>query len=149
MGWTKRSAAVSLLLSMEEHRKQAGLRLVQLRESRGWSQEDLAQHAKLSVKTVSRFENGRHDGRRDTIRKLLKALEVDETTLLGEPPVPLGLGPTQLDRIELKLDELLSRLPDPAEEIERETAEAARQAALRGADSAASERKTRRSGKAR
>lgn len=130
VGWTKRSAAVTVLLAMEEHRKRAGLRLVQLREAKGWNQEDLAHESGLSVKTISRFENGRHDGRRSTLRSLASALDVDEAVIVGDPPDPLGLaGPNggdgdQLDRIEAKLDELLDLLrptgepESPAEVLE-------------------------------
>jgi transcriptional regulator with XRE-family HTH domain len=105
VGWTKRSAAVTVLLAMEEHRKRAGLRLVQLREARAWNQEDLAHESGLSVKTISRFENGRHDGRRSTLKALAAALGVDESDIVGAPPAPLGLGERngsddQLDRIE-------------------------------------------------
>lgn len=104
MGWTRRNAGVSVLLAMDEHRKQAGQRLAQLRDARGWSQEDLARRADVSTKTISRFENGRHDGRRGTVRQIVEALGVEESDLLGPPPDPLGLaGPSQLDRIELAL----------------------------------------------
>jgi transcriptional regulator with XRE-family HTH domain len=92
VGWTKRSAAVSLLLAMENYRRETGLRVVQLREQRGWTQEDLAHAAEISVKTVSRLENGRHDGRRSTVERIAKALGVDEAALLGKPPAPLGLA---------------------------------------------------------
>lgn len=110
MGWTRRSAAVSVLLVMDEHRKQAGDRLAQLRDAQGLSQEELAHLAGISVKTISRFENGRHDGRRGTVRALAKALKVNEQDIIGEPPAPLGLGPTQLDRIEQLLEGLVSRV---------------------------------------
>lgn len=114
MGWTRKSAAVSVLLAMEEHRRQAGLRVVQLRESKGWGQEDLAHHANVSVKTVSRFENGRHEGRRTTVRQIAQALGVDETDIVGEPPAPLGLGAEppaddvsgRLDRLEAMVGEI-------------------------------------------
>lgn len=95
---------------MEEHRKQAGARLAALRDSRGLSQEELAHLAGISVKTISRFENGRHDGSRSTVRSLAKALKVNEHEIVGPPPAPLGLGDSQLDRIEAKLDELLTQL---------------------------------------
>lgn len=103
MGWTTRNAAVSVLLAMEEHRKQAGARLAELRDARGLSQEELAHLAGLSAKTISRFENGRNDGRRETVRALAKALKVNEHDIIGPPPAPLGLGETQLDRIEAML----------------------------------------------
>lgn len=92
MGWTRKSAAVSVLLAMDEHRKQAGARVLQLREARRWTHEDLAHAAGLSVKTVSRFEKGRNEGRRTTVRKLAQALDVTEQQIIGDPPAPLGLG---------------------------------------------------------
>lgn len=121
MGWTRRTAAVSVLLVMDEHRKQAGLRLAQLREARGLSQEELSHLAGVSVKTISRFENGRHDGARRTVRAIAKALKVNEHDIVGEPPTPLGLGTdpytelraevaTVSDKMDRVLDDLLSRV---------------------------------------
>jgi transcriptional regulator with XRE-family HTH domain len=95
MGWTRKSAGVSVLLAMEEHRRQAGARVLQLREARNWTHEDLAHAAGLSVKTVSRYERGRVEGRRTTTRKLAEALGVDEHDIIGQPPAPLGLGHAQ------------------------------------------------------
>ncbi len=101
---------------MDEHRKQAGQRLVQIRDAKGWSQEDLAREAGLSTKTISRFENGRHDGRRDTVRRIVEALGVEEIDLVGPPPDPLGLSqPSQLDRIELALAAHGARLAELSE----------------------------------
>jgi transcriptional regulator with XRE-family HTH domain len=106
MGWTRRNVGVTVLLAMDEHRKQAGQRLAQIRDAQGLSQEDLARKAELSVKTISRFENGRHDGRRDTVRRIVEALGIEEADLIGPPPDPLGLSePSQLDRIELAVAE--------------------------------------------
>lgn len=117
MGWTRRDIGVTVLLAMDEHRKQAGQRLVQLRDAKGWSQEDLAREAEVSTKTVSRFENGRHDGRRSTVRQIAAALGVDEADLIGPPPDPLGLGePSQLDRIEAALGELRDQVAQLAAE---------------------------------
>lgn len=43
----------------------------------GWSQEDLAEHASVSIPTVKRLESIEGDlgGREETARKLLSALE--------------------------------------------------------------------------
>jgi transcriptional regulator with XRE-family HTH domain len=129
MGWTRQNAAVSVLLAMDEHRREAGRRLAQLRDSRGWSQEELAYKAGVSTKTVSRFENGRHDGRRSTIKKFADALEVSEAQLVGPPPNPLGLGQRtpedqelatlvtalrrEVERLSAQVDRLMQRDEEP------------------------------------
>lgn len=136
MGWTHRTAAVSVLLAMEEHRKQAGTRLAELRDAAGLNQEELAHLAGISVKTVSRFENGRHDGRRSTVRAIAKALKVNEHDIIGEPPPVLGMGESQLDRIEKKLDDLLA-LATPQSPAEVAEAAAQRRAEKQRATAAA------------
>lgn len=113
MAWTKRSVALTLVAVAEEQRRAAGLRIVQLREARGWSQETLAAEAGVSVKSVSRLENGRLDARRSTVEKLANALEVPvgDITPAQVPPLGLGAEPLdQLDRIEGKVDALLMRM---------------------------------------
>ena len=145
MGWTRKSAAVSVLLVLEEHRKQAGARLTALLAERGWTHEDLAHASGLSVKTISRFANGRHEARGGTVRALAQALKVPEQAITGPPPPPLGLGadaPTvvdgdQLDRVEAKLDlvlRLLGAESEPASlpEIAAGIAEAVPQRSGRG-----------------
>lgn len=121
MGWTRRSAAVTVLLAMEEQRKRMGQRVALLREQQHLTQEDLAHKADVSVKTVSRFENGKHEGRADTARKIAAALGVDPSDLM--PPVaPLGLGePSQIDRLEEKVDILLESVTQMAKDaLERD-----------------------------
>lgn len=59
MSWTRQSVAVSVLATMDEHRKQAGIRAAALRDAKRWSQEELAHYANISSRRVSRFENGR------------------------------------------------------------------------------------------
>jgi transcriptional regulator with XRE-family HTH domain len=118
---------------MEDYRREVGNRIRRLREAREMSQEDLAHEAGLSTKTISRWENGRHEGGRDNVRKVAKALGVEPGDILGEPPAPFALGLNgdgrgdQLDRIEQKLDNILAILdPNPAgEEVERLSAEVA------------------------
>lgn len=110
LGWTRRSAAISVLLVLEEQRKRAGERVVKLREAKNWSQEDLAAKSGLSVKTISRFENGRHEGRNDTIRKLARALKVNEVDVTGPPPPPLGLVAEPGDTAEVGLESVLAQL---------------------------------------
>jgi transcriptional regulator with XRE-family HTH domain len=53
-----------VLIALEEHRRQIGARIAELREARGLSQEQLAHEAEVSVKTISR-ELLDHVGRQD------------------------------------------------------------------------------------
>lgn len=143
MSWTRRGVAATVLQQMVDYRKAQGERVAQFREGKGWTQEDLSHKAGISTKTVSRFENGHHEGRGGTIRKLAAALEVQEADIRGRPPAPLGLGPSepveaapQLARLEAKLDAIIGhlgiKLPDEllvAELEERLTAAADQQAA--------------------
>lgn len=110
MGWTRRSGAASLILALDVQRREVGRRVVQLRESKGWGQEDLAHEAGVSVKTVSRVENGRHESRNNTVERIADALGVDKDELWPKP-APLGLGvedpyQAQLDRIEEEIAKL-------------------------------------------
>ena len=118
MGWTRKSAAVSVLLAMEQQRKEAGQRVRQLREQRQWTAEDLAHHAGLAVKTISRFENGRHEGRQTTVRKIAKALDVSEQEITGPPPAPLGLGHN--GSVPSELADLLAATQDRLASVEEE-----------------------------
>jgi transcriptional regulator with XRE-family HTH domain len=128
-------------------------RIKRLRKARGWSAERLAHEANMSSKTVSRLEKGQtaepHD---DTFQKLAIALGVTIEEVAGPRDEPeVGNGPIErLERIERKLDALVSALlsPDAAAELERELDDALRQAETPSASTAASERKPRRSGKA-
>lgn len=123
MGLTRRSAAVNVLLLMDEHRRAAGARLSQLREQMEWSQERLAQEAGVSVKTVGRFERGQHDGRPHTVKALAKALKVDPEAITGPPPPPLGLGETKLDGRLDQMDERIDKLIELVEKLALTVAE--------------------------
>jgi len=59
----------------------------QLREERGWSQQDLAQQADVSVSTVFNWERGRHEPRLAQFAQLAKLFKVPmEQIGLTEPP---------------------------------------------------------------
>lgn len=66
----------------------------QLRDERGWTQDDLAKRAGLNKQSISRIENGESRGaRQETIDLLCKAFEVDRVALTGKPsnpPAPEG-----------------------------------------------------------
>lgn len=129
MGWSSRGAAVSVLLAMEEHRRAVGLRIKKIRESKGLSQEDVAHNTGVSVKTLSRWETGRHAGYASNLNKLAAALDVLPEDIVGPPPAPLGLGheltSPQLDRIEEQLaknyallKEIRALMPTPSPEVQ-------------------------------
>lgn len=78
-----------------------------LAASKGWSREELARQAGLSVKTISRILSGKTaDPKRPTIQRLATALGVDEGALI--PRSTFAAQPSQLDRIERMLTELLA-----------------------------------------
>lgn len=122
MSWTRRDAAATFQRMVEERHREQGRVVARLREARGWNQETLAHEAKLSVKTISRMENGHHEGRGSTVTAVADALGVPVETLLALRPAGITDEPTQMDRIEQKLDLILSRLgllaPEPQPEEE-------------------------------
>ena len=59
-----------------------GMRLKQLRERQGFTQEELAKRAKMSRAYLSRLEMGRHDPPLSRLRNLARALGVPVTALL-------------------------------------------------------------------
>lgn len=64
-----------------------GQRLLLARNRKVWTQADLARESGVPIITLSRIENGHHQGtpRQSTIRKLAAALNVDPAwLLLGE-----------------------------------------------------------------
>jgi transcriptional regulator with XRE-family HTH domain len=113
LGWTRRNAAASVLLALDVQRREVGRRVAKLLEDRSWTHEDLAHHASISVKTVSRVVNGRHEARNDTITRIAKALDVDKDDLWPKT-LPLGLGvedpyQEQMERIEAMLAHLVEQ----------------------------------------
>ncbi len=143
-GWRHSSVAVTLLAEMAERREAVGQRVVELREQQRWSQEELATKAGVSVKTVSRLENGRYESRRGTIDRVADALGITADEL-DPPPAPLGLGadprvPASAAEIqEIRADvaalredvgqivELMQQLRDPLADLLRTQAEAGQQ----------------------
>jgi transcriptional regulator with XRE-family HTH domain len=99
--------------------KRIGELIANLRLSRGWNQQDLANEIDVGVSTVSRWERGLHKGEAPNVRKLARALKVDPAVLRPvEPEVE-----TQLDRIEAQLAALTEAVnalhPGAAEQFAR------------------------------
>jgi len=59
-----------------------GKRVRELREARGWTQEQLAEAAGLTSVQVSRIENGANEPKLTTILRLVRALGVKAGRLL-------------------------------------------------------------------
>ncbi len=58
------------------------MKLKKLRESRGFTQEELAKKVGISRAYLARLEMGRHDPHLSRLRKLAKALKVKVTDLV-------------------------------------------------------------------
>lgn len=98
-----------------------GKRVRAARLTAGLSQEDLAQRAGCVTATVGRLERGTRTVRPRQMQQIADALGVPLPELMGEAPRP---EPGQLDRIEAKLDRIITaldadqeprRLPPPPE----------------------------------
>lgn len=59
-----------------------GMRLKELREEKGLTQEELAKRAEVSRAYLSRLEMGRHDPPLSTVQKLATALRVKVAKLV-------------------------------------------------------------------
>jgi len=59
-----------------------------------WSQEDLAAEAEVSIATIKRLEakEGLLGGRRETVKKILNALQEAGVTFVGEEEVGAGVA---------------------------------------------------------
>lgn len=62
-----------------------GRRLKDLRDAKGWTQEQLARETEVSLVTIWKLESGRGLPRLDTLHKLAVALSVDVGELFKEP----------------------------------------------------------------
>lgn len=98
-GWPK---------SASEEAKRIGRLIQQLRAAEGWSQEELARRAKISVSTVSRYERGKTKtgGEPKNMRKLADVFDIKPALLLPVEPELV----TPLERIETAVRAIDARL---------------------------------------
>lgn len=103
-------------------------RLRALRERRGWTQEELAERARLSVSFVSLLERGERGPSHDTLLQVAEALEVPLADLFREEDEQAGthrlvdfararhLSRAQVDRLLAVAEQLFAgeALPEPA-----------------------------------
>lgn len=66
-------------------RAQTGLRIVQLRNERGLTQEELAEKAGISARQMQRFEAGDSNINVVNLTRLAAALDVEPAALLSAP----------------------------------------------------------------
>lgn len=106
LGWTRRDIAATFQRMLQERYETVGREVRRLRLSQGLTHETLAFKAGVSVKTISRVENGRlHEHRGGTYRKIAEALGIDVQVLLA----PIFTSPTAGDRAPLA-DQEVDRL---------------------------------------
>ncbi|MBE1285604.1 MAG: helix-turn-helix domain-containing protein [Rhodobacteraceae bacterium] len=86
-------------MSGEESKGGIAMNVRQMRESRGWSQEDLAAAAGLSARTVQRIERGQVP-RGDSLQSLAAAFETSVKDLRSEQRVDAGLDPDYVKAIK-------------------------------------------------
>lgn len=107
MAWTSRDVAAMFQQMVEDRYLALAENVRANRERLGWGQPELARASGVSIGTISRIENGKHEGRNHTIRQLADAFDVRFDELLPAMPQPAEHD-SQLDRIEAKLDRLLN-----------------------------------------
>lgn len=100
LGWTRKSVGATVVRAMEDHLRQIGGRIRALREARGLTQDELGDLVGVREKTISRWENGKHQAVLGNARALAAALGVDVQDITGHLPAPLGLGASE-DQVEL------------------------------------------------
>jgi transcriptional regulator with XRE-family HTH domain len=132
MSWQTETERLSVLLEMAEQLQRVAARLKRLRQEQGdngkaLSQEDAAARAGLRTRQWQRWEAAQNMPRPSSLEQIADAFGIGVEEFYEAPGDQTMRQPSQFDRIEAKLDELLSRLPesDPAEELELELQDAA------------------------
>jgi transcriptional regulator with XRE-family HTH domain len=87
-----------------EERKLLGLRVKRLRQLRGYTQEQLAEHIEINPKYLSSIERGAENPTLDLLCRLAKGLQVDLYEIFQFQE---GVPPTQLRR---KVERLLAEV---------------------------------------
>jgi transcriptional regulator with XRE-family HTH domain len=76
-----------------------GKNIVRLRKAKRWSQEQLADHSRISVRTIQRIENAASQPRNHTLKTLAKAFEVELEVLLAEEEFETALPLQDIEKI--------------------------------------------------
>lgn len=149
LGSQSRSYRIRLQQEMADYQDRMRERITQAREEKGYSPEELALRAGLSAKQIRRIEAG--DSRNphlSTVRAIAEATGKDVTWIRPDLEAEEAELQQQLDRLETKLDLILSALglqdeasagpspalpkkPRPVPPLSPETSETARSAQAR------------------
>lgn len=106
MAWTRSDLAAMFQRMVSERYGALAENVKRERKARGWGHPELSKASGVSIGTLSRIENGRHEARNHTVRQLAKAFEMSFTDLL--PPLELSAEEEdRFERIEAKLDETI------------------------------------------
>lgn len=107
---------------MAEEAERIGARMAERRKELGLKQREVADRIPGSTegKDISRWENGKHRPQGDTLQAIATALETDIADLYagrvadrkpkGATPDPFADDPSQLGRVEAKLDALSEKV---------------------------------------
>src|SRR5262245_34041224 len=99
---------------MREIRSRLGDNVKALRQSRGWTQEQLGERAGISYKFIGEIERGVGNPSVDYLDRLSQALEVDITDLFGSPAKgEFRLTRADVSRVREALETFGELLPPP------------------------------------
>lgn len=114
--------------------KHIGIRLKELRDARGWTQDDLADASGMNRVTIAKYEAGRSEPKSASLGKLAMALGVDANVILGiEEESNTIKSSMDLTTDEIVLLERYRALSDEDKELLRSDALRMKREAERGA----------------
>lgn len=87
-----------------------GQRLAALRKQRGWTQADLAQRLKTTVKMVTYYEREATNPTSKTVETIARVFGISSAELMGHPPLKTGAHkpgpPSHLQQLTQRLTKL-------------------------------------------
>ncbi len=113
-----------LAVAAEEEARQIGLRIKELRQSRGISGKDLAKRSGITPQSLSRIENGRHDVVFTTLQRILAAMgfSLQDLSPASGWPRTLSLLLSYLDKLGISKELAKKRfVPSKREGVPRES----------------------------
>jgi len=109
MSWRGQQRRVSVLAEMALRQEKVSERLRELRERQGLSQEDAARRVGITHRQWQRWESGDSMPYPRSLDMVASSFGISVAEFF-DPPEHAAVDVSQLDRIEEKLDEAISRL---------------------------------------